>query len=276
MNQISNNIEEDDMENRATLEVIAPTVEEAISKGVSELGVPEDAVDVEILDTGSRGVLGIGSRQARIRLVVKAYQSQETNTEPSPDSSIAQGEDEYPVEDTNTTSDTVDEPATYESSTSSNEDITLYVARETVIELLDKMKVRATVKSYYGEPEDIRDRVPVYVDINGEDLSILIGRQAETLNALQYISSLIVGKELGHSIPLVIDVEGYRKRRTQQLKFLARRMADQAVKTGRRQVLEPMPANERRIIHIELRDNPEVSTESIGEEPRRKVTINPE
>ena len=276
MNQISNNIEEDDMDNRATLEVIAPTVEEAISKGVSELGVPEDAVDVEILDTGSRGVLGIGSRQARIRLVVKAYQPRETTTEPLPDSSIAQLEDEYPVEETDTTSDSVDEPAAYESSTTSSEDITLYVARETVIELLDKMKVRATVKSYYGEPEDIRDRVPVYVDINGEDLSILIGRQAETLNALQYISSLIVGKELGHSIPLVIDVEGYRKRRTQQLKYLARRMADQAVKTGRRQVLEPMPANERRIIHIELRDNPEVSTESIGEEPRRKVTINPE
>jgi spoIIIJ-associated protein len=276
MNQISNNIEEDDMDNRATLEVIAPTVEEAISKGVSELGVLEDAVDVEILDTGSRGVLGIGSRQARIRLVVKAYQPRETTTEPLPDSSIAQLEDEYPVEETDTTSDSVDESAAYESSTTSSEDITLYVARETVIELLDKMKVRATVKSYYGEPEDIRDRVPVYVDINGEDLSILIGRQAETLNALQYISSLIVGKELGHSIPLVIDVEGYRKRRTQQLKFLARRMADQAVKTGRRQVLEPMPANERRIIHIELRDNPEVSTESIGEEPRRKVTINPE
>ncbi len=276
MNQISNNIEEDDMDNRATLEVIAPTVEEAISKGASELGVPADAVDVEILDTGSRGVLGIGSRQARIRLVVKAYQPQETTTEPSPDSSIAQLEEEYPVEETDTTSDSVDEPAAYESSTTSSEDITLYVARETVIELLDKMKVRATVKSYYGEPEDIRDRVPVYVDINGEDLSILIGRQAETLNALQYISSLIVGKELGHSIPLVIDVEGYRKRRTQQLKYLARRMADQAVKTGRRQVLEPMPANERRIIHIELRDNPEVSTESIGEEPRRKVTINPE
>lgn len=276
MNQISNNIEEDDMDNRATLEVIAPTVEEAISKGVSELGVPEDAVDVEVLDTGSRGVLGIGSRQARIRLVVKAYQPRETTTEPLPDSSIAQLEDEYPVEETDTTSDSVDEPAAYESSTTSSEDITLYVARETVIELLDKMKVRAIVKSYYGEPEDIRDRVPVYVDINGEDLSILIGRQAETLNALQYISSLIVGKELGHSIPLVIDVEGYRKRRTQQLKYLARRMADQAVKTGRRQVLEPMPANERRIIHIELRDNPEVSTESIGEEPRRKVTINPE
>jgi spoIIIJ-associated protein len=103
----------------------------------------------------------------------------------------------------------------------------------------------------------------------------LIGRQAETLNALQYLSSLIVSKEIGHSIPLIVDVEGYRARREQQLRQLARRMADQATKTGRRQVLEPMPANERRLIHLELRDNPDVTTESIGEEPRRKVTIIP-
>ncbi len=113
------------------------------------------------------------------------------------------------------------------------------------------------------------------MDINGKDLSILIGRQAETLNALQYIASLIVGKELGHSLPLIVDVEGYRKRRQQQVRYLARRMAEQAVKTGKRQVLEPMPANERRIVHIELRDNPDVTTESVGEEPRRKVTIIP-
>jgi spoIIIJ-associated protein len=113
------------------------------------------------------------------------------------------------------------------------------------------------------------------VDINGKDLSILIGRHAETLNALQYITGLILGKELGYSIPLILDVENYRKRREQQLRQLARRMADQAIKTGRRQMLEPMPANERRIIHIELRANAQVETESVGEEPRRKVTILP-
>jgi spoIIIJ-associated protein len=113
------------------------------------------------------------------------------------------------------------------------------------------------------------------VDVSGNDLSILIGRQAETLNALQYIAGLMVGKELGRSIPVVIDVEGYRQRRTQQINQLARRMADQAVKTGRRQVLEPMPANERRLIHIELRNHPQVMTESVGEEPHRKVTIIP-
>jgi spoIIIJ-associated protein len=95
------------------------------------------------------------------------------------------------------------------------------------------------------------------------------------LNALQYISSLIINKEIGRSIPLIVDVEGYRARRESQLRQLARRMADQTIKTGRRQILEPMPANERRIIHIELRNHPQVTTESIGEEPRRKITILP-
>ena len=137
------------------------------------------------------------------------------------------------------------------------------------------MKVRAQVSAHYAEPEDDRSKSPVWVDLHGSDLSILIGPRAETLNALQYIAGLIASKEVGHSIPLIVDVEGFRARRIQQLRQLARRMADQAIKTGHRQVLEPMPASERRIIHIELRNNPQVSTESIGEEPRRKVTIIP-
>lgn len=276
MNSDSNHDKEVDMENRATLEVIAPTVEEAISKGINELGVPEEAVDVEILDSGSRGLLGIGSRQARVRLIVKAYRSAERSTITSPERGPAQAAVSEPAEGIEERPEYEEQQTVQEETATPSEDITLYVARETVVELLEKMKVRASVTAYYGEPEDVRDRVPVCVDINGEDLSILIGRQAETLNALQYISSLIIGKELGHSIPLVLDVEGYRRRRTQQLRYLARRMADQAVKTGRRQVLEPMPANERRIIHIELRENPDVTTESIGEEPRRKVTILPQ
>ena len=111
------------------------------------------------------------------------------------------------------------------------------------------------------------------VEIQGDDLSILIGRRSETLNALQYISSLIVGKELGEWVPMMIDVQGYRARRERQLRQIARRMAEQAIHTGKRQVLEPMPANERRIIHMELHDHPQVITESLGEEPNRKVTI---
>ncbi len=125
----------------------------------------------------------------------------------------------------------------------------------------------------YRSPEDGSDEQVVLVNVEGNDLSILIGRRSETLNALQYIASLIVCKRLDRWIPLMIDVQGYRARRERQLRQIARRMADQAVHTGRRQVLEPMPANERRLIHLELRDHPQVATESVGDEPNRKVTI---
>jgi spoIIIJ-associated protein len=102
---------------------------------------------------------------------------------------------------------------------------------------------------------------------------VLIGRHSETLNALQYISSLILCEKAGEWVPLNLDVQGYRMRRERQLRQLARRLADQVIQTGRRQVLEAMPANERRIIHLELRYHPFVTTASIGEEPNRKTTI---
>jgi spoIIIJ-associated protein len=125
------------------------------------------------------------------------------------------------------------------------------------------------------ESSDPKEEAVVLVEIQGDDLSILIGRRSETLNALQYIASLIVGKELGEWVPMIIDVQGYRARRERQLRQIARRMAEQAIHTGKRQILEPMPANERRIIHMELHDHPQVTTESLGEEPNRKVTIFP-
>jgi spoIIIJ-associated protein len=145
----------------------------------------------------------------------------------------------------------------------------------TVSELLDKMKISAQVTAHYGEVDDDSGNVPIQVDIHGDDLSILIGKRSETLNALQYIARLIIGKELNRSVILIIDVEGYRSRREKQIRQLARRMAEQAVKTGRKQTLEPMPPSERRLVHMELRDFPDIRTESFGEEPHRKVTIFP-
>ena len=149
----------------------------------------------------------------------------------------------------------------------------LNVAEQVTSELLTKMSVRARVKTEIVPPEDENDQSLVMVEIQGDDLSILIGRRSETLNALQYITSLIVAKEVGHWVPLMIDVQGYRARRERQLRVLARRMAEQVIHTGHKMTLEPMPANERRLIHLELRDHPQVTTESVGEEPNRKVTI---
>jgi spoIIIJ-associated protein len=242
-------------------------------------------VEVEVLDQGSRGLFGIGSRHARIRLAVKST-SEETSdisTASEADELEAETSLEMPSleESPPIHASTEDIPTSrktapvYETVLEEVDSHDLKIARDTVQELLEKMKVRAEVTAHFGEKDEERDRIPIFVDVRGDDLSILIGRRAETLNALQYISNLIISKELGRSASVIIDVEGYRVRREGQIRQLARRMADQAVKTGRRQVLEPMPANERRIIHIELRSNPQVETESIGEEPRRKVTIIP-
>jgi spoIIIJ-associated protein len=264
-------------EERTNLEVIAPSVEEAIAKGLEDLGVSEDAVEVEILDAGTRGFLGLGTRQARIRLTVKEQRS--PNDQPQPvqkkvPEKVSHYADEEP-EDLEEMADSTEESdsESVDEEQPSDEDDVLRVARETVSELLEKMLVQARVTSRYGDSLDADGEKTIQVEIHGKDLSILIGRKSETLNALQYISSQIVGKELQRWVSLQLDVEGYRARRERALRQLAHRMAEQAVITGRRQVLEPMPANERRVVHLELRDHPDVITESIGDEPNRKVTI---
>jgi spoIIIJ-associated protein len=246
---------------RPTIEKIAPTIEEAIEDGLEELGLAREAVDVEVLDEGNKGLFGLGSRQARVLLTVKE------TSHPASESVTPVQQDLPPEEAVEA------HPGFDEEVPSSDDGQDLQVARETVVELLEKMKVNAEVTASYVDDDDYNGRKPILVDIHGNDLSILIGRKAETLNALQYITSLIVGKELGRSVPLTVDVEGYRNRRQKQLKQLANRIATQVVETGRSQALEPMPASERRIIHIELRNHPDVYTESAGEGDRRKVVI---
>ncbi len=245
---------------KATLEIIAPSIDEAVDKGLEQLGLSQEEVEVEVLDAGSRGLFGIRARQARVRLIVR--------NSPNTTSKSVETQKATAFEMLSTESD-----RDYPSMTAQEIEIAEQVSLQVVKDLLEKMRVHATVSSTILEPEDSRDYPMVKVDIRGADLSILIGRKAETLNALQYITNLIVGKELGRWIPLLVDVQGYRSRRQQQLQQLARRMAEQAIHTGRRQVLEPMPANERRFVHLELRDHPKVSTSSVGDDPNRKVTI---
>jgi spoIIIJ-associated protein len=252
---------------RATLEIIAPTINEAIEKGLDELKLNREEVEIEILDEGSRGLFGLGSHLARVRLIVKQKEAASYQPDISParsdESELEEAEEEPAIKP-------VRIPAA-----NTKEEITLHVAQETVSELLGKMHIQAQVIASYGEVDDVRGTRAILVDVTGKDLSVLIGKRSETLNALQYIARLIVSKELGENVTLVIDVEGYRTRRERQLRQLAHRMADQAIKTGRKQTLEPMPPNERRIIHMELREDEHVTTESFGEEPHRKVTIIP-
>ena len=144
-----------------------------------------------------------------------------------------------------------------------------------VRELLDLMKVDATVSTQLTEPDDLTGKQLAIIDIKGDDLSVLIGPRGETLDALQYVSRLMVGHRLQQRAHFVIDIEGYRERRQQALTRMAERMAEKTVKRGTPVTLEAMPAHERRIIHMALRESPEVTTESTGEGKRRRVRIYP-
>ena len=242
-------------ETRTSIEAIAPSVEEAIIKGAKEWGLPPESFDVEVLDEGTKGLLGFGVRQARIRMTVR--------------SSSDTGRVDIKREET------VRQASEIQSSVEGSDEEALQITHDTVSELLQRMGIEARIEAHWGEADAPGKIRPLFLDIHGDDLSILIGRRGETLTALQYITRLIVGKELKRPVAVLIDIEGYRARREQQIRRLAQQMAKQAIETSQTMSLEPMPAYERRIVHIELRENPDVDTASIGERDQRKVTIIP-
>lgn len=251
-------------ERKTSLEVIAPTVEEAIERGAAELGLPKDSLEVEVLDEGGKGFLGLSERQARVRLSVAVEQRA--------GATASAGE---PSADEDRAGAATREGRQAEMPTDEQDEEALRVSREIVVELIQRMGLDVDVDSRWI-PKDPGARVrPLMVDVRGHDLGVLIGRKGETLSALQYIARLIVAKELHRQVALVIDVEGYRAKREEQLTRLAHQMAQQAIELHRTMELEPMPPNERRVIHVALRDDPAVTTESIGEGASRKVTIIP-
>lgn len=261
------------MNEKTTLEIIAPTVEEAIAQGLAELGLTADAVSVEVLDAGNKGLFGFGKHQVRVRLTVNPPGGMQPFEPESVPASVP--EVEYSNQRPQAApAKPIPAAVTKEPESPLEHDPLLDHTEAVISKMLHLLKLEAQVSAHYGAAE--RDgRRNINVDIRGNDLGVLIGRRSETLAAFQYVASLIVGKDTQQFIQLTVDVEGFRERREKQLIQMAKRMADQVAKSGRRQTLEPMPSGERRIIHIALRDHPDVKTESTGDDPYRKVTIIP-
>ena len=213
-----------------SLEYIAANAEEAINKGLTELNVTRDEVDIEVLDSGSKGIFGFGSRQARVRLTVKAdslrASIQKDDEVKAPETAPEEEPAPAPTKETvvipapEAADDADDEPDMEEAEGTEdavvNEE-TMKIVANVVRDLMEKMHVKATIQSKIGEAADEVDSRVIMIDILGDDLSFLIGRHSEVLNSLQYITSLIVGRDVGHWVPLIIDVQGYRERRERQL-----------------------------------------------------------
>ncbi|MBK8984811.1 MAG: Jag N-terminal domain-containing protein [Chloroflexi bacterium] len=279
------------------IEAKGSDVEAAIAAGLSKLRVSRDDVEVEILDKGSKGLLGIGAREAVVRLTrLKPVQSPVAPSLPvkpaadappvpvkplpvpqkpvytavpqPPSPTFPKPEPKpQPVKTAVITPESAEEVALREQEGET--------AVTVIGELLAKMRVNATLQASLSEPDDLTGRRVNVIEIYGQDMSSLIGPRGETLNALQYVSRLMVGHQLHQRASFVIDVESYRQRREQALTRLAERMAQKVAKQKRAMSLEPMPPHERRIIHMALREDKYVYTESSGEGGRRKVRIIP-
>ena len=160
---------------------------------------------------------------------------------------------------------------------SGNENQEIKAARTILETLLKGLGVTASIEIQTPRTlidEDGEDN-PVVFNVTGEDLGGLIGRRGQTLDALQYLVRLMFARQTKSKIPIMVDIEGYKQRRFEDLKTLALNVADQ-VKAKRSSVrLEPMPAFERRIVHMTLANDPDVETESIGEGEARKIVVSP-
>src|SRR5437763_1560394 len=232
------------------------TVEEAIERGLRALGRKRTDVDIEVLEKGKpANVLGMGGEDARVLL---SYQEEAQPEQDQP----AVDEAEVPrrpdvVRATRERDDEESPPALPEE---------LALGADVLRAILTQMGVEA---------EDVIGDGPTSdgVDVQGSDLGVLIGRGGENLVALQQVVSAITSKRVGHSVHVGIDIEGYRRRREDQLREMADRVAARVRATGAAVTLEPMLAYERRIVHLTVQGQQGVQTESVGVEPNRRVVI---
>ncbi|MBI1298253.1 KH domain-containing protein [bacterium] len=309
-------------------EYSAKSVDAAIADGLRQLGLSRNEVEIEVLHEGSRGLLGIGSSNARVRITVPAKpapppaqpepvapapaplespavvepitEAQIHSSEPvtqdstvTQNTSVAETQTAEPVVVESTVESTVESAvASAQESPDAEDHYTGYdedegqaydrdvdpdelaeLASNLLLEMLEHMGFAADIEATWSETQN--DGAPLTLNVIGDNLGMLIGRHGETLASIQYLIRLMVNQRIHRWTNIVVDVGGYKARRAEQLVHMAERMAEQVMQSNRAVALEPMPANERRLVHIALRNHAHVYTESIGEADRRKVQILP-
>ena len=312
-------------------EASGKTVDEAIDAACALADASIENVEIEILELGSKGVFGIGRKDARVRVTVDKPEegaARKPRRERKPRKPAAPAKEQAAAEeaaepaaprpavqvvemgaDLDPELKTVrpvsserkergdrsrrdrrrnDRPARerdaeYEEALPEKEPVRRESHAADVTEGEMEQEVFTAARAFLepifstmgAEPEyrtEIREGI-LWIILTGEKLGLLIGRRGETLNAIQYLVNLAVNKHRGEHVRIVLDVEGYRKSREETLTALAHKMADKAVRTGRRVELEPMNPHERRIVHIALQGDKRVETTSHGEEPYRRVVV---
>lgn len=257
-------------------EFVAKTVDEAIEMALKEFNTTRENVEVYVMEEGSRGIFGIGARDAKVRVSyneekienVKISISTEDITEakkptPKPKKKPAPAPvKEEPKAEAKEEEEVVIRPE--RKSTYSAEAVE--EGRVFVEEIVKKMGTSCAVTAVDGEARLI---------VAGEDVGVVIGRRGDTIDAIQYLTNLYVNKTRHGDdyCRVTVDTENYRARREETLKKLALSVANKAVKYKKDMSLEPMNPYERRIIHSALQNHKYVKTKSVGEEPNRRIVV---
>ncbi len=278
----------------AATEITAADVDSAIAQGLAQLGLSRSDVKIEILNEGSKGVLGLGAKSARVRLtpysetdavtgatsanaaalddadygdiVDEDDLDQDDSVEASDDDAKGEGESN------DTASDDAAAPDEEQGPQIEGQALAVEISRE----LLDRMGFkRATCDGRSLLPMDDADQPSIVIDIGVEerDEDAFLSHGAEGLNALSTLVQTMWSHKTKSSVRVNLDVNGYKAARQEKLMVMAERMADRVIESGRPITLEPMAAIDRRIIHMALRDHPKVATESTGVGQSRKVQI---
>ena len=246
------------------IDVTGKTEEEAIRKGLEQLGLERDDVSVEILERARSGFLGIGSSPAKVRVTYELDVAEEPKpeapkakpAEKKPEPKPAEKKPEPKAEEKKT------EPA---APACDNDDARRI--KDFLTGLLEHMDSTAEVKVY----EEEKNRYKVILE--GQKLGALIGRRGETLDAIQQLTNYAVNSGRDKRLRIHVDAENYRAKREQSLESLANKVAGKVLKYRRSVTLEPMNAYERHVIHAALQDKEGVTTYSIGTEPNRRVVV---
>lgn len=237
---------------RRRVEKTAKSVDEAVNAALTELGVTRDMVEVEVIEEGAKGFFGLGAKDAKVCVtVIEAQPEKAEETTQQTDKAAYVPETAAEVK-----SPAEINPERKEKAVKFLSDVFEAMNADVIIEA-----------SLNGDMLEI--------DLKGENMGIVIGKRGDTLDSLQYLTSLVVNHNEDDYVKVTLDTENYREKRTQALLQLSNRLADKVAKSGRKYTLEPMNPYERRVIHSNLQDNEDVTTYSVGDEPYRKVVIAP-
>jgi spoIIIJ-associated protein len=254
-------------------------INEAVELALIDLKVSRDEVEVTVLEEPTKGFLGIGAKLAKVRVEKKAPQKPEKPEKKEPEKKAPEKKEQPKKSSKPKEKKTNDKKSQEKKPEEKKKNIVLDDVDINDLKVVEEHEALTFLKDITGKMGldlDFSARVGedlVYVEMSGKDSRTVIGKRGQTLDAIQYLTSLVVNKEKEKYTKVVVDAENYRAKRERTLEQLANRLAAKVVKTRKHIRLEPMNPYERKVIHATLQKNPNITTRSEGEEPYRRVVI---